>query len=411
MAMPTMLKETRSHVYCTHLMRCSLCCRIREAGMGWQETVFEREPLYEEVWAEPVSTVAERYALSNVGLRKIRQKLGVPMPPLGYWARVEAGQTPRVTPLRSGHKGPTSHIRRVHVDEAAPERDRRTASLLAENQPSVWPTVVVPEALDDCHAVIRRTAKHLSSRSADPTKMLSASECDVFMVYVSQAQKERALRVLQGCMTALVNAGAVVIPGKPDGPAVHLQVVEQFVSMKIEELVDRSFREPRAKERAKQEKYSWQKPDLSVHTPNGKLKLTILSDNKYSYCFSVSDGVSRIENRLDDLVRRVWTKAAERNVRDQMREEEHQRWEQSWARHKALEEARQAELARLEKTEKTVQQWHRARLLREYADALGKNEQAGKTAERLAEVAWIRDAADWLDPLVAKVSPDVGDDD
>src|ERR1700682_5978241 len=64
----------------------------------------------------------------------------------------------------------------------------------------------------------------------------------------------------------------------------------------------------------------------------------------------------------------------------------------------------------LEKTEKTVQQWHRARLLREYADALGKNEQDGKTAERLADVAWIRDAADWLDPLVAKVSPDVGDD-
>ena len=108
---------------------------------------------------------------------------------------------------------------------------------------------------------------------------------------------------------------------------------------------------------------------------------------------------------------RVWTKAAERNVRDQMREEEHQRWEESWARHRAQEAAHQAELDRLEKTEKTVQQWHRARLLREYADALGKNEQDGKTAERLADVAWIRDAADWLDPPVAKVSPDVGDDD
>jgi len=136
-----------------------------------------------------------------------------------------------------------------------------------------------------------------------------------------------------------------------------------------------------------------------------------VSDNKYSYYFSVTDGVSRIENRLDRFVQRVWTKAAERNVRDQMREEEHQRWEGSWARRKAQEEAHQAELDRLEKTEKTVQQWHRARLLREYADALGKNEQDGKTAERLADVAWIRDAADWLDPLVAKVSPDVGDDD
>ncbi len=86
-------------------------------------------------------------------------------------------------------------------------------------------------------------------------------------------------------MTALVNAGAVVIPGKSDGPAVHLQVVEQFVSMRIEELTDRSFREPTAKERTEQENYSWQKPDLSVHTPNGKLRLTIVSDSKYSVLF------------------------------------------------------------------------------------------------------------------------------
>ena len=48
-------------------------------------------------------------------------------------------------------------------------------------------------------------------------------------------------------------------------------------------------------------------------------------------------------------------------------------------------------------------------MLREYADALEKNEQDGKTAECLAEVAWMRDAADWLDPLVANVSPGVGD--
>ena len=64
--------------------------------------------------------------------------------------------------------------------------------------------------------------------------------------------------------------------------------------MKIDERMDRSFREPTAKERTEQEKYSWQKPDLSVHTPNGKLRLTIVSDNKYSYYFSVTDGVSRI---------------------------------------------------------------------------------------------------------------------
>lgn len=114
--------------------------------MGWQETVFERELLYKEVWAEPVATVAGRYALAGAGLRKICRKLGVPMPPLGYWARVEAGKKPRVTPLRADHDGPTQHVRRIHVDEAAPEREARTAALLALQRPREWPAVVVPAA-------------------------------------------------------------------------------------------------------------------------------------------------------------------------------------------------------------------------------------------------------------------------
>ena len=105
--------------------------------MRWQETVFERESLYKEVWLVPVWAVAARYGISDVGLRKVCQKLGVPMPPLGYWARVAAGQMPRVTPLSTSHKGPATHVRRVHVDEAAPERETRTTSLLAENEPRV----------------------------------------------------------------------------------------------------------------------------------------------------------------------------------------------------------------------------------------------------------------------------------
>lgn len=52
----------------------------------------DREKLYEEVWAEPVIIVAERYGLSDNGLRKNCKKLGIPLPPAGYWAKIKAGQ-------------------------------------------------------------------------------------------------------------------------------------------------------------------------------------------------------------------------------------------------------------------------------------------------------------------------------
>jgi hypothetical protein len=52
--------------------------------MSYDETIFERDTLYARVWSEPLRTVAASYGLSDVGLRKICKRLGIPVPPLGY---------------------------------------------------------------------------------------------------------------------------------------------------------------------------------------------------------------------------------------------------------------------------------------------------------------------------------------
>ncbi|MBU9224709.1 hypothetical protein [Burkholderia multivorans] len=88
---------------------------------------FERETLYEEIWTDPVSTVSKRYGMSDNGLRKVCQKLRVPLPPLGYWAKLRAGQKVERTPMPR-HDGqtvfyaqPEAYTRRVaeSVDEVA----------------------------------------------------------------------------------------------------------------------------------------------------------------------------------------------------------------------------------------------------------------------------------------------------
>lgn len=55
-------------------------------------TADEREKLYNEVWTDPVTTVAKRYEMSDNGLRKHCKRLGIPLPPSGYWAKVKMGQ-------------------------------------------------------------------------------------------------------------------------------------------------------------------------------------------------------------------------------------------------------------------------------------------------------------------------------
>jgi hypothetical protein len=61
---------------------------------------YNREKIYEEIWAEPIRQVAKRYSMSDVGLGKICMKLEIPKPGLGYWAKKAAGKPiPKRPPL------------------------------------------------------------------------------------------------------------------------------------------------------------------------------------------------------------------------------------------------------------------------------------------------------------------------
>lgn len=68
-------------------------------------TTISREDLYERVWSTPVSHLAAELGVSGPGLKKICDRLQVPVPPRGYWARKEAGQyviQPRLLKAKPG---------------------------------------------------------------------------------------------------------------------------------------------------------------------------------------------------------------------------------------------------------------------------------------------------------------------
>lgn len=70
-----------------------------------------REELYALVWSTPMQKLAETYGLSDRGLAKTCQRHLVPVPSRGYWARVEAGQTVKRTPLRPVENTALHHVR------------------------------------------------------------------------------------------------------------------------------------------------------------------------------------------------------------------------------------------------------------------------------------------------------------
>ncbi len=76
----------------------------------YQEIRIRRQALYDEVWTHAMTTLAKKYGLSDVGLRKICKKMLIPLPPQGYHLRKSKGSKP---PLPDRHDVPQEHTVRV----------------------------------------------------------------------------------------------------------------------------------------------------------------------------------------------------------------------------------------------------------------------------------------------------------
>jgi hypothetical protein len=62
---------------------------------------YDRDELYERIWAQPAGKVAEEYGCSGSYIKRACDVLKVPTPPMGYWARVRHGQRPERPQLGS----------------------------------------------------------------------------------------------------------------------------------------------------------------------------------------------------------------------------------------------------------------------------------------------------------------------
>lgn len=58
-----------------------------------------RQKLYDLIWSQPRTTLAAQLGLSDVALGKLSIRAGIPAPPRGYWAQLDAGKSPPQPPL------------------------------------------------------------------------------------------------------------------------------------------------------------------------------------------------------------------------------------------------------------------------------------------------------------------------
>ncbi|MEZ5124919.1 MAG: hypothetical protein R2826_01535 [Thermoleophilia bacterium] len=291
--------------------------------------VYERDRLYEEVWAEPVVKVAERYGVSDVALAKTCRKLTVPLPPRGYWAKKQAGSAPKKPALPRLKKGqpdrlvsfarsrPAPRPRRPELDDVAPLRLEHD--------------VVVADNLTDPHPLVVRTLQHLTKAKPRYDGLLPWTNKPCLDINVSPTSLDRALRIADALVKGMEGAGLRVEerivkpkgkkpprrsiweaqqPCDPEERVTRVLCEDEWLEFAISERVERHENPkpdpPRRRTAWDGTFYEERVPTTYTYRPTGVLSLAITNAKRLGVRATWSDGKKeRLEERVGEFISRL----------------------------------------------------------------------------------------------------------
>lgn len=365
---------------------------------------YDRAQLLDEVWAEPVSVVAPRYGLSDVGLKKLCARLQVPTPTRGHWAKVKAGRRIPPKPKLKEFKGDSRHLLKPHISpvirakEQVLEDKRLQAVTIYEQDPAN--RIIVPGRVTRWHPLVAATRDafhkiHKDSRGFPlPGKGLD--------IAVSVEQQSRALRIAHALVRALEARGFRLLEGRRN---LEVEMYGVRLPLSIVEPSTRSDYVPTDAEKAAKARGGWSYWPRYTFTPSGRLE--VRGDG--SYGSTVRDGIRQaVEEQLNKLM----VLMARRAIGIL-------RFREEMARAEAVRQARRlevlaqkaaqdAEKEKLETLRAAARRWQEAQLIRAYLDELQQGAQSsegGLSDAQIDYLRWGRAKADWLDPLINEPDP------
>ncbi len=195
-----------------------------------------REELYDEVWSTPVSRLAPKDNLSDVGFAKMCKRCEIPLPPRGYWAKLEAGQKIERTPLPTLEEAADI---RFQVPDPADVAMKEKASMEVEKREAQLPKIEVAETLRGCHQLVSTTNDAFQGARKRDDGLLHSPEGSQLSLLVSREQLRRSLLVMSALLKAFESLGHKVSAGPKveiNGQSVTLSIREATV--KVEEEFD-----------------------------------------------------------------------------------------------------------------------------------------------------------------------------
>jgi len=360
---------------------------------------FVREELYELIWSNPMSKLAKRLGVSDVGLAKACKRANIPAPGLGYWAKLQHGKKVKRTPLPPPTKetpavvqispGPSNLLHGL-----APEAQEK----IARESTAEW-RIDVPKTLSNLHPLLRpwlegNRGHEVSSFPHTPQRVSGRD---------GKVERHR-LRILSALFRALEKRGHQVVANPQNPLDIDLVVDGERIEFSLSERQKQFKEELTAEELGKPWNAAFGVKSRTVLQPTGVLVFKIQTWIGTGLRTQWAEGArGPLENRLNEIVVGLLAAAATfRQHRLEREEEERRRRAEDEARVKR-EEARREEARRLTELIQLSNQRRQAADIRTYVKAVKSAVHKGVVtieARKLEEwTKWALERADQIDPL------------
>lgn len=347
-----------------------------------------RQELYDLAWSQSMATLAPEYGLSDVALKKRCKNLGIPTPPRGYWAKLEAGIKQRKPPLPE-----TWSItkRKKRVPKSAEEVDK----------------LPLPErdySIDKPTKLIRTTRQDARRTGAGHDGLIHTLGDGILRMRISRVSLDRGLWLWQKLIDLLPSQGLKMEHGSSsvtDGT--------ESVWLELKEMLGKYEAVPRKSDR---QTYSWlPRPTVaSLETywiPNGVL--TFRCEAAWSGCSDrwCETELRRLEDRLEDVVLGLSTALKRKHEVQLEREERSRRYEEEREARIEAEVRQRHEDARCRKLVRLAQSLDRADNIRNLCSRIEFTASMAQRAQAAPFLEWALDYAAAIDP-VSVVLRDLG---
>jgi hypothetical protein len=325
---------------------------------------YTREQLYQALWNTPCIKLAAKLGVSDVALAKTCRRLGVPRPPRGYWARIEAGEKLPKERLPAAKEG-QDRVVRFDVTENVARREEWAANNILTAGKSKKPSVIeLPSEGSELHPIAEKHQRVLEKAKPGELGFVTAKGKDLFWCDASLPIVPRLIRALHAVICELEDRDYGFEPGKNEYEGLQIVRDKDRAELRWSEAKVEIEREPTHVDKRKPS-WTWQ---LKETQPSGKLTIEVSALGlRGKRKWTEEDGRS-LEELLGVAVEKV--EATFRGFDDQRKREA------DWARQREEEAKRDAE-----RRAKEAEQWAKQEQERKERERVKRHE------AKLADIA------------------------